>query len=181
MSRLFLLILVLCFAVNEVCAQETTVNRITPLGVVTQEAEPPSMWINETLAPYVLNFLAIMKQDGWDIEKIKETDIFIIFDYDLGQNGIDRMKGKAGLALGMNDDELVYVVINMSAWVDLDEWGKQDLINHELMHDIFNVEHTPRDSKTSRLMHPQSYPKSYGEMMFRLFGAIKDLNEAYEQ
>ena len=179
------LFLALLLAMGVVTAQETTVNEITPSGVITQtvveEQEEPSLWVNDTLKPYVAVFLAIMKKDGWDIDRLREYDIFVIFDYDLGQQGIDRMSGKAGIALGMDNDELVYVVINMSAWVDLDEWDKQDLINHELMHDIFNVRHTAKDDR-SRLMHPSSYPRSYGDMMIRLFGAIKDLNiaEGYE-
>lgn len=161
-------------------SQETTVNEITPSGVVTETVvieEPKTFYINEELKPYVETFVAALLADGWNLGFVKEQDVFIMFDFELGQDGINRMKDKAGLALGMNEDT-TFVIINVEAWLGLEEWGRQDLINHELMHDWFNVVHTDEDDP-SKLMHPQSYPKSWAETVYRLIDALKDLNKAY--
>ena len=144
----------------------------------TTESEEPSIWVNDVLVPYVQTYVSAMNGDGWDLSSIRDTDVFIIFDYDLGQEGIDRMVGKAGLALGMNNDELVYVIISAEAWLTLEEFERQDLINHELMHDIFNVQHT--GTGQNKLMDTKSFPKSWADTFFRLIDAIKDLNESYE-
>lgn len=141
--------------------------------VATKVAEEPTFYINEVLKPYVSTFAAGMAADGWDISSTKKHDVFILFDYEIDEQFTD----KAGIALGMFDDEKVFVIISVTAWLELEEYGKQDLINHELMHDIFDVEHTSKLDE-NKLMHPASYPKSWADTMFRFIDAINDLNEA---
>ena len=159
---------------------QSPVNEITPTGVQPVKKKP-LFHLSDGLAPYVLAYAKAMKADNWRLDIFVKNDFVVVFshevDIDMTQYA---KKGAAGVALGMDKDDLVYVVINTEAWVTLEDYEKQDLINHELMHDIFNVRHTP-DEEEDRLMHPASYPKSWGETMSRLIGAIHDLNEAYEQ
>ena len=156
MRRLFLALVVLAFALNECNAQEK-----------------PDLLISEGLQPYVYNYMEAMTADGWSMKHLLDNDVFIIFDYEIGKDFEER--GIVGLALGMDNDELVYVIINVTAWVSLTEYEKQDVVNHELMHDIFNIRHTDKLDK-SKLMHPSSYPNSWGETTSRLIDAINDLN-----
>ena len=179
MKRVFLAIVLLAFTMNAV-AQVETVNEIAPTGVQPVKKKP-LFHLSDGLAPYVLAYAKAMKADNWRLDIFVKNDFVVVFshevDIDMTQYA---KKGAAGVALGMDKDDLVYVVINTEAWVTLEDYEKQDLINHELMHDIFNVRHTPEEEE-DRLMHPASYPKSWGETMSRLIGAIHDLNEAYEQ
>ena len=178
MRRLFLAIVLLAFTMNAV-AQVETVNEIAPTGVQPVKKKP-LFHLSDGLAPYVLAYAKAMKADNWRLDIFVKNDFVVVFshevDIDMTQYA---KKGAAGVALGMDKDDLVYVVINTEAWVTLEDYEKQDLINHELMHDIFNVRHTP-DEEEDRLMHPSSYPKNWGDTMSRLIGAIHDLNEAYE-
>ena len=149
---------------------------ITETGTVTEVAEPPTFYVNEILEPYVNTFAAAMSADGWNIGKVKDFDVFILFDYEVDRN-ISTERKAAGLALGMNNDEQVFVLISIDAWLEMEEYAKQDLINHELMHDIFDVKHTSK-LEDDKLMHPSAYPKSWADTFYRLIDAIKDLNKA---
>jgi len=179
LAKYLLVAFMLAFTANSF-AQETTANAITPTGVVTDvQIELPTHYINPTLKPYVNTFFAGLVADGWGFTNVKANDIFILFDYEIDKD-LDKSldhKGAAGIALGMNNDDVVYVVINIDGWLKLEEYEKQDLINHELMHDIYNVEHTNKE-REEKLMHPSSYPKSWAETMYRFIDAIKDLNLA---
>ena len=180
MRRLFLAVVLLAFGLNATAQQVETVSAITPSGTVTQVTKKPLFHISDGLAPYVLTYAKAMKADNWRLDVFVKNDFVVIFshevDIDMSEYGA---KGAAGIALGMGKDDLVYVVINTESWVTLEDYEKQDLINHELMHDVFNVKHTP-DEEENRLMHPSSYPDNWGDTMSRLIGAISDLNLAYE-
>ena len=180
LGKLFIAIIILAFAINSLSAQETTVLEIEPSGIVTEviEIEPePAFLVSEGLYDYVGNYFKSLSADGWNLKKLFEKDFFVVFDYEIDRD-LDDIKA-AGIALGMDNDDVVYVVINIDTWVTLEDYRKQDLINHELMHDVFNVKHTDYEER-DRLMHPTSYPKNWGETMTRLVGAIHDLNVEYE-
>ena len=172
MRGLIIIIAAILFA-GTVRGQETTVNEITPVE------EERSYYVHQSLLPYVSTFVAAMKADGWDFSNVQDNDVFILFDYELGQQGLDRMEGKAGLAYGMNDDEVVYVIIRAEAWLTLEDYEKQDLINHELMHDIFNVRHTT-EGDYNELMDTKTFARSWAETFYRLVSAIGDLNESIQ-
>ena len=177
------LLLGLLLASGFTFAQVETVSAITPSGVVTEvvatpEPEPEDervFYVNPELKPYADAFAAAMKADGWDISRIRKHDVFILFDYEIDKNISE--DGHAGLAYGMNDDELVYVLISVEAWIELEDFGRQDLMNHELMHDIFNVEHTS-EGDVLKLMDTKTFPRDWADTFFRLIDAIKDLNQA---
>ena len=175
MRRVFLAIVLLAFGVNAMAQQVETVSAITPSGTVTQVTKKPMFHVSEALAPYVNNFLKALKADNWKLNHFILTDFVVIFSHE-AEIELDA----AGIALGMDDDKLVYVVIDTATWLAAEDYVKQDLINHELMHDMFNVMHTDLE-KEDKLMHQTSYPKDWGETMVRLVDAISDLNLAYEQ
>ena len=164
MRRLFLLLALLAFAVNAK-AQTTT---------PTIEVKKPTFYVNKVLSPYVTAYLASMSADGWTIQKFLDKDFVVMFDYEVGRNLAD--DEVAGLALGMHNDDGVMVLIGVEAWVALEDFGRQDLINHELMHDMFNVEHV--STGENNLMDTKSFPKSWADTFYRLIKAIKNLNEA---
>ena len=140
-----------------------------------QETETtPTFFVSEPLIPYVETYFKALRADGWDLDDVLSKDFFVVLSHEVGR---DDLGGAAGIAQGMNKDEIVLVTINTNAWLKLEDFAKQDLINHELMHDIFNVYHTPEE-ETDRLMHPSSYPKNWGDTIARLVGAIDDLNKA---
>ena len=169
-------VILLSSALSLAYGQETE-EAITSSGTVEVVEKEPVFHISDALVPYVSTYVKALKADNWDLTNVIEHDLFILFDYEIEEDldTFNNNKGAAGIALGMNDDKLVYVVINIDAWVLLSDYGKQDLINHELMHDIFNVKHTDIDDE-DKLMHPSSYPKNWGETLARLVGAISDLN-----
>ena len=135
----------------------------------------PINYVSDGMKPYVDTFLVVVNQDGWNTSHLDDNDFIVIFSHEVDRD----MEGKAGIALGMYDDNQVMVVINTEAWVMLTDYEKQDLINHELMHDVFNMTHTDED-KEFKLMHPSSYPGSWHETIMRLANAIRDLNRKYE-
>ena len=51
--------------------------------------------VNDVLVPYVQTYVSAMNGDGWDLSSIRDTDVFIIFDYDLGSRG-NRQNGRKG-------------------------------------------------------------------------------------
>ena len=140
----------------------------------TIEVKKPTFYVNKVLNPYVAAFIASMSADGWGMQKFLDKDFVVMFDYEVGRNLAD--DEIAGLALGMNNDDGVMVLIGVEAWVELEEFGRQDLVNHELMHDMFNVEHV--STGENNLMDTKSFPKSWADTFYRLIKAIKNLNEA---
>ena len=182
MRKLFLLLVLLAFGVNAL-AQETTVSEIEPVGVTTESniatstvdiEKKPTFYVNKVLKPFVNAYLGAMAGDGWRLDGFLENDFIVMFDFEIGRNlAKDEV---AGLALGMNNDEAVYVIVSVEAWVALEDFGRQDLISHELMHDMYNVEHV--STGENNLMDTESFPKSWADTFYRLVKAIKNLNEA---
>ena len=142
---------------------------VTFVNAQTEEKKP-LFYVSEGLNPYVLTFFEVMQADEWIMSKFLAKDFAVVLSHDFEVD----IKDHAGEARGMYDDDRVLVIINTDAWVKLEDFEKQDLINHELMHDMFNVEHVDGEDE---LMHPSSYPKSWGDTMQRLVGAINDLNK----
>ena len=175
MRRLFLAVVLLAFGLNATAQQVEAVSTITPSGVVTEVVKTPLFHVSGALAPYVNAFVKSMSADNWNLRTFVETDFVVIFSHE-AEIELDA----AGIALGMDDDKLVYVVIDTATWLAAEDYVKQDLINHELMHDMFNVRHTDEEEE-DKLMHPSSYPTNWRETMVRLVDAISDLNLAYEQ
>ena len=89
--------------------------------------------VNKELQPYVKEVLKSL--EFHDIE-FKKQSFVVVFDADLIRTPI------AGRALGMDNDDLVYVIINPLMWGKLTVKERRHVIFHELSHDIFNIEHT---------------------------------------
>ena len=89
--------------------------------------------VNKELQPYVKEYLLTL--DNYDIE-FKKQSFIVVFDADIIRTDI------LGMAKGMYNDSLVYVIINPDTWRRLTTKQRRHLIFHELSHDIFNTEHT---------------------------------------
>ena len=89
--------------------------------------------INKELQPYVKEYLLTL--DYHNIE-FKKQSFIVVFDADIIRTDI------LGMAKGMYNDNLVYVIINPVTWSRLTTKQRRHLIFHELSHDIFNTEHT---------------------------------------
>jgi len=89
--------------------------------------------INKELQSYVKEYLLTL--DNYDIE-FKKQSFIVVFDADIIRTDI------LGMAKGMYNDNLVYVIINPDIWRRLTTKQRRHLIFHELSHDIFNTEHT---------------------------------------
>ena len=89
--------------------------------------------INKELQSYVKEYLLTL--DNYDIE-FKKQSFIVVFDADIIRTDI------LGMAKGMYNDSLVYVIINPDIWRRLTTKQRRHLIFHELSHDIFNTEHT---------------------------------------
>ena len=144
-----------------------------------QEIEPvevkPTFHVSDALQPYVATYIKAMASDGWILSDLFSKEFVVIFSHEVGDDDFPA----AGMALGMFDDSRVFVVINTETWLEIEDFEKQDLVNHELMHDIFDFEH--REDDEEHLMHPSSYPSNWGETMIRLVEAISDLNAYYNE
>ena len=106
--------------------------------------------ISKELQPYVREVLTTLKFH--DIE-FKKQSFIVVFDADIMRTNL------VGQAKGMDNDSLVYVIINPNLWGKLTVKERRHLIFHELAHDIFNTEHTfdVELMKPSMPSHSQSY------------------------
>ena len=89
--------------------------------------------ISKELQPYVREVLTTL--DYHDIE-FKKQSFIVVFDADIIGTPL------VGQAKGMDNDNLVYVIINPVLWGKLTVKQRRHLIFHELAHDMFNTEHT---------------------------------------
>ena len=89
--------------------------------------------INKELQPYVKEYLLTL--DYHDIE-FKKQSFIVVFDADIMRTNL------VGQAKGMDNDSLVYVIINPNLWGKLTVKQRRHLVFHELSHDIFNTLHT---------------------------------------
>ena len=97
--------------------------------------------ISKELQPYVREVLTTL--EFHDIE-FKKQSFIVVFDADIIRTPL------VGQAKGMDNDNLVYVIVNPVLWAKLTVKQRRHLIFHELAHDIFNTEHT----KDVELMKP---------------------------
>ena len=89
--------------------------------------------ISKELQPYVREVLTTL--EFHDIE-FKKQSFIVVFDADIIRTPL------VGQAKGMDNDNLVYVIVNPVLWGKLTVKQRRHLIFHELSHDIFNTEHT---------------------------------------
>ena len=89
----------------------------------------------EPVYTYSINKEYLLTLDNYDIE-FKKQSFIVVFDADIIRTDI------LGMAKGMYNDSLVYVIINPDIWRRLTTKQRRHLIFHELSHDMFNTEHT---------------------------------------
>ena len=125
--------------------------------------------ISKELQPYVREVLTTLKFH--DIE-FKKQSFIVVFDADIMRTNL------VGQAKGMDNDSLVYVIINPNLWGKLTVKERRHLIFHELAHDIFNTEHTfdVELMKPSMPSHSQSYYMDINREIRLLMEHIKETN-----
>jgi len=125
--------------------------------------------ISKELQPYVREVLTTLKFH--DIE-FKKQSFIVVFDADIMRTNL------VGQAKGMDNDSLVYVIINPNLWGKLTVKERRHLIFHELAHDIFNTEHTfdVELMKPSMPSHSQSYYMDINKEIRLLMEHIKETN-----
>ncbi len=132
--------------------------------------------VDRQLRPYVLDYLTEIKKD-WDVSSLWENDFIVIFDTQVEEaldfEGYVMNEDILGMAHGM-DEAFVMVIINKENWNDLTRYEKADLINHELMHDVFNYQHVDK-AHEDHLMHPSSIASSDTDAKSRFERALNSL------
>ena len=125
--------------------------------------------ISKELQPYVREVLTTL--EFHDIE-FKKQSFIVVFDADIMRTNL------VGQAKGMDNDSLVYVIINPNLWGKLTVKERRHLIFHELAHDIFNTEHTfdVELMKPSMPSHSQSYYMDINREIRLLMEHIKETN-----
>ena len=121
-----ILLLTFSFIVGSIAYQE--VQQYT-----NDQYEPETIVVNKYLAPYVNEYISILKNN--DI-KIPWGNDIVFIDMNLGLP-----TNILGVAWGMNIDNITLISINISTWKYLSHQQKRYLVFHELSHDIFNLEH----------------------------------------
>jgi len=106
--------------------------------------------ISKELQPYVREVLTTLEFHNIEFKK---QSFIVVFDADIMRTNL------VGQAKGMDNDSLVYVIINPNLWGKLTTKERRHLIFHELAHDIFNTLHTNDVElmKPSMPSHSQSY------------------------
>ena len=138
----------------------------TPKEVSSKKEGVYTYSLNEKLKPYVFEYLNELEDNNI---KFKNQSFIVMFDLDLINSPF------AGLARGMFNEDLVFVVINPEIFFSMNEKQRRILIFHELSHDIFNIRHTA----SVKLMFPNMIgPTEANELDFKeevklLMGYIK--------
>ena len=125
--------------------------------------------ISKELQPYVREVLTTLKFHNIEFKK---QSFIVVFDADIIRTPL------AGQAMGMDNDDLVYVLINPVIWSKLTVKERRHVIFHELAHDIFNTEHTfdVELMKPSMPSHSQSYYMNINKEIRLLMEHIKVTN-----
>ena len=127
--------------------------------------------ISEELKPYVGDYFEVSELYGVSIEKPRDG-FYVVFDEEVGLEEAILPNEVLGRAYGMFNDDIVYVVINKSAFAFLSEAKRKSLIHHELNHDIHNFEHVDDDA---HLMYFSNNTKSMNDAMKRVHGAMSEI------
>jgi len=90
--------------------------------------------VERGIAPYVASFF--MRLDSEGVEYDIDGDVVVIFS-DIHSEA----PGKAAAAHGKNNDKLIFIQIDISAWFILTDIQKEWLVYHELSHDFLNLDH----------------------------------------
>ena len=125
--------------------------------------------ISKELQPYVREVLTTLEFHNIEFKK---QSFIVVFDADIMRTNL------VGQAKGMDNDSLVYVIINPNLWGKLTVKERRHLIFHELAHDIFNTEHTfdVELMKPSMPSHSQSYYMDINKEIRLLMEHIKVTN-----
>ena len=125
--------------------------------------------ISKELQPYVREVLTTLEFHNIEFKK---QSFIVVFDADIMRTNL------VGQAKGMDNDSLVYVIINPNLWGKLTVKERRHLIFHELAHDIFNTEHTfdVELMKPSMPSHSQSYYMDINKEIRLLMEHIKETN-----
>lgn len=94
---------------------------------------PKTVMVDKRLAPYVKEYVHILKSNDIDIPWGKDL-VLIDFSMTLPPFVL-------GIAWGMNIDNVTLVDINYVRWYAMDNQKRRLLVFHELTHDVFNLEH----------------------------------------
>ena len=133
-------------------------------------------YVNPDLQVFVDYFIETMEETGnVDMTGIVEKDFIVAFDEDLAVMFEQEFKLEdkiLGKALGMFENDFVLVAINKENFDKLELHEKLDLIVHELMHDVFNYEHT-HEAFEGLLMHPSSMALSLDDAFRRAQDAAR--------
>jgi len=123
--------------------------------------------ISKELQPYVREVLTTLEFHNIEFKK---QSFIVVFDADIMRTNL------VGQAKGMDNDSLVYVIINPNLWGKLTVKERRHLIFHELAHDIFNTEHTfdVELMKPSMPSHSQSYYMDINKEIRLLMEHIKE-------
>lgn len=95
-----------------------------------------TMYVDYPLLPYVQSFYSYLEQDEIEVPKVELTTVTM--NYHLPNRVL-------GVAWGMFRDEAVVVNINGRIWQYLSHEQKVALVFHELLHDVYDVEHLDID------------------------------------
>ena len=134
----------------------------------TTPVEPVHTYsISKELQPYVREVLTTLEFHNIEFKK---QSFIVVFDADIMRTNL------VGQAKGMDNDSLVYVIINPNLWGKLTVKERRHLIFHELAHDIFNTEHTfdVELMKPSMPSHSQSYYMDINKEIRLLMEHIKE-------
>lgn len=104
---------------------------IAVITLLTTSLSSAQHRIDNRLKPYVQEYFDLL-----DANDIKYDTPTILIRVAQPFKGIDYL----GIALGMNDDTLVYIKIS-PRFFDLDRNTRRWVMFHELSHDIFNLKH----------------------------------------
>ena len=98
-----------------------------------KEYNPETVVVNSTLAPYVNEYIGVMKAN--DIKIPWGNDLVLVdFSISLPNNIL-------GIAWGMDIDNITLIGINARTWGGLSPEKRRLLVFHELSHDVFNTRH----------------------------------------
>ena len=127
--------------------------------------------ISDDLKPYVRDYFEVSALYGVDVDKPKDG-FYVVFDEDIKVEEAILPSNVLGRAYGMFNDDIVYVVINKSAFAFLSEAKRKSLIHHELNHDVHNFEHVEDDT---HLMYFKNNTKGMIDAMGRVHDAMLEI------
>jgi len=104
----------------------------------------PERDIDHAFVDYINDFFVVCSKEGIDLTHVNNNAIKVRFGTQAIFEHFERRYGYSimGIALGTNNDSVVAILINKDRWYKITPNRKRMVLYHELMHDIFNAEHT---------------------------------------